>query len=70
MVTARLHRCFAERRVVEDLTDTPVVLVHGLRQSGKVNPLATLDKSAISSCVSPDGASYGRTWTATPWTSR
>ena len=35
MTTGRLHPRFAEDRVVEALTDTPVVLVHGPRQSGK-----------------------------------
>ena len=35
MIAARLHPRFAEHRVVEALTDTPVVLVHGPRQSGK-----------------------------------
>jgi len=35
MAAARLHPRFAEHRVVEALSDTPVVLVHGPRQSGK-----------------------------------
>jgi predicted AAA+ superfamily ATPase len=35
MAAATLHPRFAEARLVEALADTPVVLIHGPRQSGK-----------------------------------
>ena len=35
MSTVHLHPRFAEERLIEALSDTPVVLIHGPRQSGK-----------------------------------
>ncbi len=42
MATGRLQPRFAELRLVEALTDTPVVLIHGPRQAGKTTLAAAL----------------------------
>jgi len=44
MVAATLHPRFAEARLLEALADTPVVLIHGPRQSGKTTLAQKLGK--------------------------
>jgi len=43
--TSSFHPRFAEARLVEALTDTPVVLIHGARQSGKTTLALKLAES-------------------------
>lgn len=45
MRSSPLHPRFAEARLVEALADTPVVLIHGARQSGKTTLAQKLGKS-------------------------
>jgi hypothetical protein len=45
MPSAPLHPRFAEPRLVEALADTPVVLIHGARQSGKTTLAQQLGES-------------------------